>query len=414
MKRGSCFCPFSINLKLRIMKNMAKSILFSLFCLISISSMSQQMNIYSDFSGGNLLVDKIKGDTIWVRPDLRDIEGDWFYWYFAVSNAQGRKLTFVFNKPNQFTKMGASISTDGAKTWQWQGGDAVDKNRFTYQFASNSEVRFSMGIPYTQENFDQFMQQFKGNRWIKQSALCQTKKGRTAELVKIKNPFKVPNMKVLVTARNHACEMMGDYLMEGIILEVMNNTWLKENVEFVFLPFMDKDGVEDGDQGKNRLPRDHNRDYSEISIHETTAALRKMEPLWSENKLKIALDLHCPWIKNADNELIFLTGSDNKEMERKQRAFSDILEQNKKSELSYFTSGMAYSGKFEWNDPKKSLPKGDSFQKWSAKIPGVDMTTTIEFPYAYNSGQVVSAQNAVAFGKDVANAIELYLKQLEK
>jgi hypothetical protein len=139
-----------------------------------------------------------------------------------------------------------------------------------------------------------------------------------------------------------------------------------------------------------------------------------MEPLWSENKLKIALDLHCPWIKNADNELIFLTGSDNKEMERKQRAFSDILEQNKKSELSYFTSGMAYSGKFEWNDPKKSLPKGDSFQKWSAKIPGVDMTTTIEFPYAYNSGQVVSAQNAVAFGKDVANAIELYLKQLEK
>ena len=105
------------------MKKMTKSILICLFCLISIPSNSQQMNIYSDFPGGNLLIDKIKGDTIWVRPDMRDTEGDWFYWYFAVSNAEGRKLTFVFNKPNQFTIMGTSISMDGAKTWQWQGGE---------------------------------------------------------------------------------------------------------------------------------------------------------------------------------------------------------------------------------------------------------------------------------------------------
>ena len=72
------------------------------------------------------------------------------------------------------------------------------------------------------------------------------------------------------------------------------------------------------------------------------------------------------------------------------------------------------SGKLEWNDPKKFHSKGDSFDEWASKIPGLDMTTTIEFPYAYNSGQVISAQNAVAFGKDVAKAIELYLKQLEK
>jgi murein tripeptide amidase MpaA len=32
----------------------------------------------------------------------------------------------------------------------------------------------------------------------------------------------------------------------------------RERFRFLAVPFMDKDGVEDGDQGKNRRPRDHN------------------------------------------------------------------------------------------------------------------------------------------------------------
>jgi len=44
----------------------------------------QAFNIYSDFPGGNIIIDKIKNDTVWFRPDLRDTKGEWFYWYFAV------------------------------------------------------------------------------------------------------------------------------------------------------------------------------------------------------------------------------------------------------------------------------------------------------------------------------------------
>ena len=42
------------------------------------------------------------------------------------------------------------------------------------------------------------------------------------------------------------------------------------------VPFVDKDGVEEGDQGKNRAPRDHNRDYAGASMYPETGALREL------------------------------------------------------------------------------------------------------------------------------------------
>lgn len=59
---------------------------------------------------------------------------------------------------------------------------------------------------------------------------------------------------------------------------------------------MDKDGVEDGDQGKNRLPHDHNRDYTGESIYASVRASRDFVPHWSVGRLKFALDMHCPYI----------------------------------------------------------------------------------------------------------------------
>ena len=46
-----------------------------------------QIAIDTKFAGGNVIVEQILGDTVYFKPDLRDTEGEWFYWYFrAVSN----------------------------------------------------------------------------------------------------------------------------------------------------------------------------------------------------------------------------------------------------------------------------------------------------------------------------------------
>lgn len=43
-----------------------------------------------DFPGGNIVVDGIKDDTVFLHQDVRDTQGDWFYWYFRVRGAAGR------------------------------------------------------------------------------------------------------------------------------------------------------------------------------------------------------------------------------------------------------------------------------------------------------------------------------------
>ena len=73
------------------------------------------------------------------------------------------------------------------------------------------------------------------------------------------------------------------------------------------IPFMDRDGVEDGDQGKNRTPHDHNRDYNERPLYPEVSALMKLgESL--KPRVLVATDLHCPHIRGEWNDRVYLVG----------------------------------------------------------------------------------------------------------
>ena len=45
------------------------------------------MTINTDFCGGNAIIRSVADDTVVFSPDLRDTEGDWFYWAFEVKGA---------------------------------------------------------------------------------------------------------------------------------------------------------------------------------------------------------------------------------------------------------------------------------------------------------------------------------------
>ena len=49
----------------------------------------------ASFPGGNILVEKIEGDTVCLKPELKGTARRWFYWYFRVTGAGGRTLTFA-------------------------------------------------------------------------------------------------------------------------------------------------------------------------------------------------------------------------------------------------------------------------------------------------------------------------------
>lgn len=371
-----------------------------------------EIQVSSDFPGGNIVVSKISNDTVFITPDLSFTEGEWFYWYFKVSNIKGRTVTFQFDKKNLFAKYGPAYSINNNDSWKWYGGNEVKNNAFTYQFGPKDSVaRFSMGFPYTEENLEQFVKELNNKEKLLIDTLCLSPGNRIIEKILIPAASKVPKHKVLITARHHACEMMANYVLEGLIESLLNDinlTYLRDNVEFLIVPFVDKDGVENGEQGKNRIPRDHNRDYVGESVHNSTKAIREFIPEWADGKLEIALDLHCPWIKNEGNEHIYLVGNANPEIESNQLLFSRHLEKYSKGELKYYHNGFLPFGE-KWNT-SANYTKGKSFSSWANDIDGIGFSATLEFPYANISEVPVSKDGARTFGKAVVFAIQEYLR----
>ena len=379
---------------------------------IAVSETSPPFTIHTDFPGGNSIVDRVEGDTVYLRPDLHDTEGWWFYWNFKLAGVPvGHTLTFDFGERNPIGVRGPAVSTDTGATWDWLGSDNVQGATFTYTFPEGGNAWFSFTIPYLESDLRAFLKKWEGSDSLVAETLCDSRGGRKVEALRAGCIAERPKYRVLLTARHHACETMASFVLEGILAAMLaddeDGTWFRENVEALAIPFMDKDGVEAGDQGKNRRPRDHNRDYDEASIYPETKALKTHVVDWSDGLLRVALDLHCPYIRGEGNEVIYLVGSPNKVTWERQQRFAALLEEVNNGPLPYRASDNLPFGK-RWNTAA-NYGQGVSFARWAETIPGVTLSTTIEIPYANTGGHPVTAESARAFGTSIARALRRYL-----
>lgn len=370
------------------------------------------LQIDAKFRGGNILVDRIDGDRVYLHPDLRDTTRWWFYWYFRVRGAAGRTITFEFTDGNPIGVHGPAISSDGGRTWSWLGAAAVKKASFSYTFSQEADdVRFAYTIPYLERDLQAFLKLLGDDPHLKIASLGSTPKGRNIEALHLGQLDGKPDFRVLLTARHHACESMASFVMEGLVRSVLQDAdkqWLREHVEFLVVPFVDKDGVEQGDQGKLRAPHDHNRDYAGKSIYSAVAALRERVPGWAAGRLRVALDLHCPYIRGPRNEAIYFVGTPDDRVWREVTRFAGILESLPPKGLPYHVKDNLPFGQ-DWNTAEK-LGEGTSMARWAAGLPGVQVASSIEIPYANASGTVVTPDSARAFGRDLCAAIQRYLK----
>jgi hypothetical protein len=366
-----------------------------------------------DFPGGNIVVDAIEEDTVSVHQDLRDTQGDWFYWYFRVRGAAARTLTFRFTKGNVLGVRGPAVSTDHARTWKWLGKSAVTGRSFRYTFPRDAkEVRFCFTMPYLESDLREFLSHHAGNPHLRTDVLCKTRKGRDVELLRLGRLDGDCQHRVLITCRHHACETMASYALEGIMEAILAETdearWFRENVEFLILPFTDKDGVEEGDQGKNRKPHDHNRDYADGSVYPSVRALKQLVPKWSGGRLRVALDLHCPWIRGQHNEDIYFVGAPAPENWEQIKRLSEILEDVRIGPLPFDSKNDLPFGK-AWNTDTGPLW---TFSRWACELPGIAAAGGLELPYANASGIAVTAETARAFGHDLALALHRFLSEI--
>jgi len=128
-------------------------LLFILQLLSSCFSRERNIIINTDFPGGNVIVDQIAGDTVILRPDNRDSEKPWFYWYFEVESSHEKEVVFKFKQKDVITVFGPGVSLDQGKSWNWLFEFPSDQNYFEFTFPDGKNItRFSMGMPYLQSD----------------------------------------------------------------------------------------------------------------------------------------------------------------------------------------------------------------------------------------------------------------------
>ncbi|MBR5742635.1 MAG: hypothetical protein IKX85_02450 [Clostridia bacterium] len=356
------------------------------------------MKIGTEFQGGNIVVDRIEGDTVFVERDLRDTEDDWFYWAFSVEDAAelaGETVTFLFPSPHRVGRFGAAVSRD-LENWEWSESGSED--RFAYTFSGKGgTVYFAHHMLYPVSRFDGLCRR----TGMKKEVFARSKKGRPLPAAR----FGEGEKWILLTARHHACESTGSYVLEGAAETLCRD--LPAGYSLFVVPFMDYDGVLDGDQGKNRRPHDHNRDYIAEPVYDV---VKKLMAFGESRDLRFTFDFHSPWHIGEENDHVFFSRS-TEAMEPFTNRFAEFMKRETAGNEMKYTGLWDVGPNEKWNNENSPNSKN-----YFSKRPSVRLAVTMETPYfGVENGTGKISQDALtelgqAFGRSVIG----YIASLEE
>lgn len=348
------------------------------------------MRIHQNFIGGNITVMSKDGQDVYVERELRDTTTDWFYWAFAVEGAAGETLTFHF-APDRLGYWGPAVSHDLQK-WNWLGQKNGDS--FTYHFAEDENlVYFAHHMLYHPGRF----LRFAADNGLKVETLCTSRRGRDVPFVRIGTGER----KIILTSRHHACESTGTYVLEGALRELARKPI--ENSEVFCVPFVDYDGVVDGDQGKNRAPHDQNRDYvrDQPAIYAEVAAIRDYA---EKHGCTFGIDFHSPWHIGGVNDKGFIPQNTYEKLARLE-AFGRALESNLRPGAFRYQKKYDVAPDYDWN--KQDHP---TCGRYLILLPGNDLAFSLETAYFGEEGNVISEEGMLKLGESVADTIRAFME----
>lgn len=344
------------------------------------------MRIHQDFIGGNITLVRQEGCDVYLENQLRDTDGDWFYWAFCVEDAQGTELNFHF-QGWRLGYWGPAVSHD-LENWCWL--DSVDGDSFTYKFAEDeNKVYFSHNMLYHPDRFCRLAKELP----LPQAELCKSRKGRSVPSV----IFGSGSNSIILTARHHACESTGSYVLEGVLRELAANPI--GDAKIFCVPFVDYDGVIDGDQGKSRIPHDHNRDYIEEPIYPEVMAIMEYADKFG---CSYGFDFHSPGHKDGENDTIFLVRNCPEKEDRAER-FAEILEKEITPLSMKYSKGNDHPPMTGWNQPSAN------FGYTMTLRPECDIAFTLETTYFGTEDNKISQEKMLELGRCFAKAVKKYI-----
>lgn len=313
------------------------------------------VRLRSDYIGGNGKLEMVDEGTrtIIVSKETKGSEpgtAENVYFNFELSGLEGKWEVHILSKEGvALTRMGPTVSVDGGKTWKFLYEKPVAEDAWTDEFMydfpkGGAGVRFCLSYPYGEKEWKEFAAEYATNEWVRMGELCKDRSGRGVERFDVMGGGEKAAWTFVFTARHHACEVSGSPVLEGILQACLEETaegrWVRENAHVIAIPFMDQDGVRDGDQGKKRLLHDHNRDYK-IGLYPSVRALKEAVP---EEGTKVCfVDLHSPWLRGWVHDQIHTLRPEGEEMDARYRAYA--------KELEGLTKGAALVYEAKWDLP---------------------------------------------------------------
>lgn len=344
------------------------------------------ISIHNNFIGGNIGVVSIKENEVTLKNELRDTAGEWFYWAFCVCGAQGKTVKFDITD-NYIGPFGPAVSHDN-RNWHWLN-ERNDDRSFTYTFSENEDcVYFAHHHLYHPDRFLDF---------------CKSKKINIQSIGKAKNNDEIPYITfgegdeyILLTARHHACESTGNYVLEGVLDAIFTNPI--NGLKVICVPFIDYDGVCAGDQGKNRIPHDHNRDYEpdKEPLYNTVKFVRDFA---KNHRIKYAFDFHSPWHRYGINDCVFFVKKSYHQLKNLAK-LAALFEKSNNDNTFKYAAKNAVEPDTVWNSSDAPC-----FARYMGCMTKSTIAMSLETCYFGKEDSVFTDEGALNLGRNFAKAI---------
>lgn len=350
--------------------------------------------VIDGFPGANIKVNGIEENTVHLEQEIRDTGEWWFWWNFKIQTDCPRTIRFLFDNGDVIHKKGVCYRyADGEFSYNSEA--RISGSEFIFHFDRAGIWQFAFSIPYLAEDWKKFTASFGK----KPNVVCAgySEQNRPLEIL---DENQRAEEAIVMTCRHHSCESVAAFSMEGVVRHWLSSG-LTGKYRLIVFPFVDIDGVENGDQGKSRRPHDHNRDYIDESIYQSVKILKKMA---QTVKVRCLFDMHCPAAYGGIHDHLSLIGLPAP-YDAAQRRFSRILSETVKERncpIAYDSKNDILYGT-QWN-------KGDMpcCSRYFADH-GAELAFTFEHPFAGDMEKPYSPDDLRSFGECFAVGAEKYL-----
>lgn len=291
-------------------------------CLVGGRASAQHLAVRTDFEGGSARVLKLDAAQRIVRiaPGGQAQRGWPCWWYLRVDGlAAGQRLVLEVVPSDEVMPQGKNAGRPLAAAWcqpqratwspdnhRWhptEAGMLREGGVMAYEVTSGGATLWlAWGPPLTPQAVQTLLTRWTRDRpWAQVHELARSREGRACLALVLKEGELPPpqRLAIWVQARQHAWESGSSWVAAGLAEWLVSDhpraALLRQKSEIWIVPIMDVDNVAAGQGGKEAVPQDHNRDWTDQPIYpEVAAAQRQLSRLSAEGRLALFLDLHNP------------------------------------------------------------------------------------------------------------------------